>query len=150
MSNPDPTDSSEFPTTHWSAVTVAGGAGGERDRREALGRVVGRYAGPLRAYLRRRRFTADAADELVQQFVADRMVDGNLLSRAWPDRRRFRGLLLTALRRFVANQSVVADGRPELARDSITTARALRLAARAAPGHSASRGHPLRRCCRAV
>jgi hypothetical protein len=63
------------------------------------------YRDPLLAYLRRRHgLRPEAAEEMLQAFVADRVVAGCLAARADRGRGRFRTLLLVALDRQVVDQ----------------------------------------------
>ena len=86
-----------FPTTAWSLVAEAGqeDAGAKRD---ALDRLLRRYLPALRAHLiYRRRFAPERADDLVQEFVADKIVEKDLIARADQQLGKFRTFLLTAL-----------------------------------------------------
>jgi RNA polymerase sigma-70 factor (ECF subfamily) len=93
-----------FPTTHWSLVAQAG-----RDtsdvRREALERLLRRYLPALRVHLvHTRRMTPGDADDLLQDFVASRILEKDLLARADRDLGKFRTYLLTSLDRFLIDQ----------------------------------------------
>jgi RNA polymerase sigma-70 factor (ECF subfamily) len=93
-----------FQTTHWSLVARAGGAGGQLQR-EALGLLIERYAPALRAHLMTRKGrTADEADDLLQAFLASKVVEQAIMAQAAPGRGRFRTFILTALDRFVVSQ----------------------------------------------
>ena len=61
------------------------------------------YWYPLYAYLRRRGYTADDAQDLTQAFFT-RMLEKGVLRHADPARGRFRSFLLTALQHFVINE----------------------------------------------
>lgn len=103
-----------FPKTHWSLVRRAGGiamgggeggAGDEEARREALATLLSRYAPALRSYLRTvRRMPPDAADDLLQAFIADRLLASELIRSADAQRGQFRTLLLTSLNRFATTR----------------------------------------------
>jgi RNA polymerase sigma-70 factor (ECF subfamily) len=94
----------EFPATHWSLVRRAGWEQGEA-RRAALDVLLRRYLPALRTYLRVvRRMPADQAEDLLQGFVADRLLAGRLLQLADQRRGRFRSLLLTSLNHFAASR----------------------------------------------
>ena len=111
-------DTNGFPTTRWSLVARAGqaGASGEggdarpgaaaddRARREALGHVLTLYLPALRAHLLAKRVPPDRVDDLLQGFVAAKVIERNLLGAADRARGRFRAFLVTALNHFVANQ----------------------------------------------
>lgn len=98
------TDYHAFPQTHWSLVRRAG-APDAAARQEALALLLGRYQPALHSYLRVVRHMSDAdADDLVQAFIADRMLGQELLRRADQARGRFRTLLLTSLNNFAIDR----------------------------------------------
>jgi RNA polymerase sigma-70 factor (ECF subfamily) len=90
-----------FPTTHWSLVGRAGGrSAGDAGR--ALGELVRIYVPALRAHLvGPMHIDPHRADDLLQGFLADKVLEQNLLALADPNRGKFRTFLLTALERFV-------------------------------------------------
>ena len=94
----------EFPSTRWSLV----GRAGQRDvevKHEALEQLLGRYLPALQAHLvYRKRLPAERADDLVQEFIAKKILEKDLIARADQKLGKFRTLLLTALDRFVKNQ----------------------------------------------
>jgi hypothetical protein len=82
-----------------------GGGGDEEARREALATLLSRYAPALRSYLRTvRRMSPDAADDLLQAFIADRLLASELIRSADAQRGQFRTLLLTSLNRFATTR----------------------------------------------
>jgi len=93
-----------FPATQWTLVALAA----QPDpvaRREALGRLLARYLPALIAHLiHRKGLRPDKAEDLVQEFVASKILEKDLLARA--DRRlgKLRTFLLTSLDRFVSNR----------------------------------------------
>ena len=93
---------SQFPTTRWSLV-VAAGDPERQEARSALVSLCENYWYPLYAYLRRRGYSADQAQDLTQDFFV-RVVEGRYLDRADPEKGRFRSFLLTSLKFFVADQ----------------------------------------------
>jgi RNA polymerase sigma-70 factor (ECF subfamily) len=104
---------SSFPATRWSLVGRAAGAAkppvsghsGHSGRREALGVLLQRYLPALRAHLlARRRISADRIDDLLQGFVAEKVLERDLLAAADQARGRFRAFLVTALENYAANQ----------------------------------------------
>lgn len=102
---PAPDSSQRFPLTQWSLVARAGGAT-EDERREALGVLMRRYLPALRAHLVfQKRISPHLADDLVQGFVCDKVVEQGLLAGADQCKGRFRTFLLTALDRYVIDQA---------------------------------------------
>jgi RNA polymerase sigma-70 factor (ECF subfamily) len=96
------TGSSQFPTTRWTLV-VAAGDPQRKEARSALVSLCERYWYPLYAYLRRRGYPADQAQDLTQEFFV-RVLEGRYLDRADPEKGRFRSFLLTSLKFFVADE----------------------------------------------
>jgi RNA polymerase sigma-70 factor (ECF subfamily) len=93
---------SKFPTTRWTLVIAAG----DPHRKEACSALVSlceNYWYPLYAYLRRRGYPADQAQDLIQEFFT-RVLEGRYLDRADPEKGRFRSFLLTSLKFFVAHE----------------------------------------------
>jgi DNA-directed RNA polymerase specialized sigma24 family protein len=92
-----------FPTTHWSLVNAAGN-GTESGSRDALSELVVNYLPALRTHLIvGRRLSADVVEDLLQSFVAEKVLEQGVISRADPARGKFRTFLLTTLTRFVAS-----------------------------------------------
>src|SRR4051812_47357518 len=86
-----------FPSTHWSMV---GGAGesGSLARKGALAALVNRYLPALKVYLmRKRKLSADAAEDVLQSFVAEKVLDASFIATADRRRGKFRTFLLTSL-----------------------------------------------------
>src|ERR1700759_4211145 len=94
--------SSRFPTTRWTLV-VAAGDPKRKEARSALISLCENYWYPLYAYLRRRGYPADQAQDLTQEFFT-RVLEGRYLDRADPEKGRFRSFLLTSLKFFVADE----------------------------------------------
>jgi RNA polymerase sigma factor (sigma-70 family) len=94
--------SSPFPTTRWTLVVAAGAPDG-KEARSALVFLCEGYWYPLYAYLRRRGYPADQAQDLTQDFFL-RVLEGRYLDRADPEKGRFRSFLLTSLKFFVADE----------------------------------------------
>jgi len=93
-----------FPTTHWSLVVRAGQDAAEAQR-EALEQLLRRYLPALHAHLvHTRRVAPDEADDLLQDFVASRIIEKGLLGRADQELGKFRSYLLAALDRFLIDQ----------------------------------------------
>jgi RNA polymerase sigma-70 factor (ECF subfamily) len=92
----------QFPTTRWTLV-VAAGDPHRKEARSALVSLCENYWYPLYAYLRRRGYPADQAQDLTQGFFI-RMLEGQYLDRADQEKGRFRSFLLTSLKFFVADE----------------------------------------------
>ena len=103
MSETGKSDFHEFPTTHWSLIGRVGGSDHEASRR-ALNQLLSHYIPPMRAHLRFvRRLDYDTAEEILQNFLTDRVLENNLLALANESRGRFRNFLRTALNNFASN-----------------------------------------------
>src|SRR5690349_8620463 len=96
------TGSSAFPTTRWTMV-VAAGDPQRKEARSALVSLCETYWYPLYAYLRRRGYPPDQAQDLTQEFFV-RLLEGRYLDRADPEKGRFRSFLLVSLKFFVADE----------------------------------------------
>lgn len=94
-----------FPTsTHWSLVDLARSKDGVHYR-QALTQILERYAPALRSHLVfRHRMTRDRADEMLQGFIAGKVLDDGLIAQADPARGKFRTFLLTALENYVRSE----------------------------------------------
>jgi len=97
------TGTSQFPTTRWTLV-VAAGDRQRKETRSALVSLCENYWYPLYAYLRRRGYPADQAQDLTQDFFV-RVLEGRYLDRADPEKGRFRSFILTSLKFFVADEA---------------------------------------------
>jgi len=82
---------------------LAAGDARREDARHALGQLCEVYWYPLYAFLRRRGYSADDAQDLIQAFLT-RLLDKNTVRLADPQRGKFRSFLLTALKNFLANE----------------------------------------------
>ena len=94
---------SAFPTTRWTLV-VAAGDPHRKEARSALVSLCENYWYPLFAYLRRRGYPADQAQDLTQDFFI-RVLEGRYLDRADPEKGRFRAFLLTSMKFFLADEA---------------------------------------------
>src|SRR5271170_5630003 len=93
-----------FPVTRWSLVVRAADTDAAV-KRVALTELLGKYLPALRSYLMlSKRMDADRADDLLQGFLASKVLDQDLIERADQRRGKFRTYLLTALDRFIVNQ----------------------------------------------
>ena len=93
---------SEFPQTRWTLVVAAGNPH-QKEARSALVFLCEKYWYPLYAYLRRRGYRADQAQDLTQEFFI-RVLEGRYVDRAVQEKGRFRAFLLTSLNFFVADE----------------------------------------------
>jgi DNA-directed RNA polymerase specialized sigma24 family protein len=91
-----------FATTHWSVVLAAGEVESPRSR-EALEKLCRAYWYPLYAYVRRKGYRADDAQDLTQEFFA-RLLARNYLSVADRNKGKFRSFLLGSLENFLARE----------------------------------------------
>ena len=74
-----------FPFTHWSEIGRA--ASGEQ---RALNRLLAGYLEALRANLvEKKRVPPDQADDLIQAFVLEKILQGDLLAKARQEKGRF-------------------------------------------------------------
>lgn len=91
-----------FATTHWSMV-VAAARIDTTSASDALARLCRLYWYPLYAYVRRRGYPAEDAQDLTQEFFA-RLVEKNWVADADKAKGRFRTFLLTAMNHFLADE----------------------------------------------
>lgn len=82
---------------------VAAGDSQNPDSRAALAELCQDYWYPLYAYLRRRGYPQEEAEDLVQGFFVQ-LLEKNYLKAADRERGRFRSFLLTALKNYAANE----------------------------------------------
>ncbi len=127
-----------FVTTHWSVVLSAG----KRDSPEAataLEQLCRVYWYPLYAYVRRRGYGPDDAQDSTQSFFA-RLLERDLIARASAERGRFRSFLLATLQNFLADEHDRAAARKRGTGQPSVSLDALEGEARYAlePGHEIS------------
>jgi RNA polymerase sigma factor (sigma-70 family) len=91
-----------FRTTHWSIVLAAGNAG-EPKALDAMSKLCGAYWYPLYAYVRRRGYRVEEAQDLTQEFFG-RLLEKNSLEVANRERGRFRTFLLAMMGNFLNNE----------------------------------------------
>ncbi len=91
-----------FVTTHWSIVLSAGRSDSTQAQ-AALEQLCATYWFPLYAYVRRRGYSVEDAQDLTQEFFA-RLIQRHWLASADAAKGRFRTFLLTAMERFLANE----------------------------------------------
>jgi RNA polymerase sigma factor (sigma-70 family) len=101
-STPTRFSSGAFPTTHWSIVLDARASSDTRAR-AALETLCRRYWYPIYSFIRRHGRSHHEAEDNTQAFFA-RLLANDGMMHARPELGRFRSFLLTALRRFLANE----------------------------------------------
>ncbi len=100
-----------FPATRWSLVVLAVDAQPET-RADALNELLTVYYPVLRNYLIRRRGIGESlADDVLQDFMTDKVLRYNMLERAAAERGRFRSFMVKAL-----DNHVASHGRRDAAR----------------------------------
>lgn len=97
-----PIATSTFATTHWSVV-LAAGHDSSPQAGEALEKLCRTYWYPLYAYVRRRGYTAEDAQDLTQEFFA-RLLRKNYPAQADRAKGKFRSFLLLTLNHFLADE----------------------------------------------
>ena len=96
--------------TDWSMVLDSGRVDSPT-RRDSMERMVRRYWPVLHAAARATGLSPDAANDAVQGFVADILLERNLPGMATPDRGRFRGLLSRSFKNYRVDRARAANSR---------------------------------------
>jgi RNA polymerase sigma-70 factor (ECF subfamily) len=94
--------SAQFTTTHWSVVLKAS-EGQSNEAQAALSQLCANYWYPLYAYVRRRGYRPEDAQDLTQSFFL-RLLEKNYVQHADRQRGKFRTFLLAGLSRFLADE----------------------------------------------
>ncbi len=89
-----------FSTTHWSVVLAAGDAD-SAEAESALGELCQNYWYPLYAFVRRKGYPQHDAKDLTQGFF-EHLLAKDGLSRADPQKGRFRSFLLGSLKNYIS------------------------------------------------
>jgi RNA polymerase sigma-70 factor (ECF subfamily) len=98
-----PGDSAQgFHTTHWSVV-LAAGEEGTAQATTALTRLCQTYWYPVYAFIRKRGHSPEQAQDFTQDFFAG-FLEKNYVTKASPDRGRFRAFLMSSVENFLHNQ----------------------------------------------
>lgn len=105
MAEPDKKQANDrFPATRWTLVGRAGKGEGDSGP-IAIAEIVRLYAPALRAHLLRLvNNDVHRADDLLQGFLTEKVLEQRLIGFADPSRGRFRTFLLTALERYVIDE----------------------------------------------
>lgn len=94
-----------FPTTRWSLFEAVRNSGDPEARRTALEKIITRYAPALRGHIARKNLArADEIDDLLQSFIADRILVTDLLARADHTRGKFRHFIKRVLSDYAIEQ----------------------------------------------
>jgi RNA polymerase sigma-70 factor (ECF subfamily) len=93
---------SNFDTTHWSVVLQAGKTR-SLESSAALETLCRAYWSPLFAFVRRKGYSAEDAEDITQQFFT-RLLERNDFEAVDPKKGKFRTFLLTALTHFLSNE----------------------------------------------
>jgi RNA polymerase sigma factor (sigma-70 family) len=96
---PSPKPGGWFATTHWSVVLAAGDPACPQAA-EALEKLCRTYWYPLYAFVRRRGYSPEDAEDLTQEFLA-RLLAKDFLRGVGPRKGRFRTFLLACLDHFL-------------------------------------------------
>lgn len=108
MSNPESRQQSgggwsdPFKTTQWSLV-VAAGQDSSPESRHALEALCQKYWGPLYAYVRRRDYSVQDAQDITQGFFAQ-FLERGLVQKASRERGKFRAYLLSSLKHYMTDE----------------------------------------------
>jgi RNA polymerase sigma factor (sigma-70 family) len=100
--HPDSAGAGGFVTTHWSAVRRAGQPDSAAAQ-DGLSELCQTYWYPLYGFIRRQGRAPHEAEDLTQEFFA-RLLEKNYVADARQEKGKFRTFLLTALKRFLANE----------------------------------------------
>src|SRR5262245_51563247 len=101
-STPAPAVAGVFATTHWSVV-LAAGLDSSPTSRAALETLCRAYWYPLYAFVRRRGYGPEDAQDLTQEFF-HRLLASDWIARAEQSKGRFGTFLLCGLENFLANE----------------------------------------------
>jgi RNA polymerase sigma-70 factor (ECF subfamily) len=108
MALPDPAagpashGNGRFATTRWTLIAAAQDEASPQAR-DAVSSLCEAYWYPLYAYIRRRGFSAEQAQDLTQEFFAN-LLERHTLALVDPARGRFRSFLLAACDHFLAHE----------------------------------------------
>jgi len=103
MADDRPAAGEACPTTEWSLIDRVREEGIEGSR-PYLAKLLTKYRPAMMAHLQvRMHHRPDKAEEILQGFIADKIIEHHLISRADPNRGRFRDLVFMSLRRYVAS-----------------------------------------------
>ncbi|NQU09379.1 sigma-70 family RNA polymerase sigma factor [bacterium] len=107
-----------FATTHWTIVLTAGRRDTSRAR-DALAQLCQTYWYPLYAYVRRRGYSPQDAEDLTQGFFA-RLLELDSLAAVAREKGRFRAFLLASMNHYLADEWDRASAQKRDARRTIS------------------------------
>ncbi len=114
-----PHDAGRFPPTRWTLVDRAAGADSHATL-AAVSELVHLYAPALRAHLlHRTRNDVHRAEDLLQGFLTDKVLEARLIGCAEANRGRFRTFLLAALDRYVIDEHRRASAQKRRPREGV-------------------------------
>lgn len=94
-----------FPTTRWSLLEAVKADGDPLARKKAIEQIILRYNASMRLFILRKGLArADEVDDLLQSFIADRILSGDMVDRIEQDRGRFRGFIKRVLHDYAVEQ----------------------------------------------
>jgi len=94
-----------IPNTDWTLVAQAGAAPASAPQKQALQSLLLQYLPALSAHvISKWRVPAERAEELLQAFLAAKVLKGNLIGQARREKGRFRGFIRKTLDDFVISQ----------------------------------------------
>src|SRR5690348_13392254 len=95
-----------LPNTDWTLVAQAGDAAPPGRRQQAaMQTLLRQYMPALRAHLiAKRDISADQADDILQAFLTDKVVEDNLIGQARREKGRFRNFIRRTLDDFATSQ----------------------------------------------
>ena len=100
--NSEPAVASGFHSTHWSVVLVAG-QNPSVESAAALEKLCRAYWYPLYAFVRRRGYPHEEAQDLTQEFFS-RLLEKNALAAVDRNKGKFRSFLLASMKHLLANE----------------------------------------------
>jgi RNA polymerase sigma-70 factor (ECF subfamily) len=101
--SPSSSDAAGFAATRWTLVLAAARGKTSSQAADALAELCRIYWYPLYAYVRRRGYGTQDAEDLTQEFFF-RLLAHESLDAIAPDKGKFRSFLLVALKHFLANE----------------------------------------------
>ena len=93
-----------FNTTHWTIVLACEDESDSARAQEALASLFQTYWYPLYVYVRRRGYSEQDAEDLVQAFCLH-LQEKHAVAKVDPQRGKFRTFLLSSLQNFLANEN---------------------------------------------